>query len=195
MKSAGSICIALTLLGMLGCAPSVSVNYDYDKNVDFKALNKFAWLAAPATASGSLETVIRSNTILDSRIKAAVNDQMALKGYLLAPDSTQADLLLTYHVGTKDKVDVTNWGYGYGSYGGWYGYGGYGGYGGGGGVDVYQYTEGTLILDIVDVNSRNLVWRGSAQGTLDPNASTEKREQRIKDAVAKMMANYPPPQK
>jgi len=190
MKSAGSICIAMTLLGMLGCAPSVSVNYDYDKNVDFNPPKQFAWLSAPATASGSLETVIRSNTLLDSRIKSAVNDQMVAKGYPAAPDTSQANLLLTYHVGTKDKVDVTDWGYGYGPYSGWYGY-----YGGGGGVDVYQYTEGTLILDIIDAKSKNLAWRGAAQGTLDPNASTEQREQRIKDAIAKMMTNFPPPPK
>ncbi|HET9888338.1 MAG TPA: DUF4136 domain-containing protein, partial [bacterium] len=124
MKSAGSICIAMTLLGLLGCAPSVSVNYDYDKNVDLFAPKDFAWITAPPQPVGSqsLESAIRSNTLLDSRIKAAVDSQMVAKGYPAAPDSSQADLLLSYHVGTKDKVDVTDWGYGYGPYSGWYGY-------------------------------------------------------------------------
>jgi hypothetical protein len=186
MKSAASMCIASTLLVMVACAPSVSVNYDYDKNVDFTPLKNYAWLPPPEHPTGTVEAEIQRNSLLDSRIKGAVNDQLAAKGY--QSNSEQPDILLTYHTGTKDKIDVTDWGYGYGphGYGGWYG---------GGGMDVYQYTEGTLILDIIDADTKNLVWRGSMQGTLDPGASTEKREARIKDAVAKMMANYPPPKK
>jgi hypothetical protein len=178
----------MTLLVMMGCAPSVSVNYDYDKNVDFGPLKNYTWLPPPETPSGTVQAELERNSLLDSRIKTAVNEQLGAKGY--QPNSEQPDLLLTYHTGMKDKIDVTDWGYGYGPYAGyggaWYG---------GGGVDVYQYTEGTLILDIIDADSKNLIWRGSMQGTLDPGASPEQREARIKDAVAKMMANFPPPKK
>ena len=75
-----------------------------------------------------------------------------------------------------------------------YGYG-YGGYWGGGGVDVYQYTEGTLILDLIEAKSKQLVWRGMAQGTIDENASPEQRERRLNEAVMRMLANFPPPKR
>lgn len=35
---------------------------------------------------------------------------------------------------------------------------------------------------------------GTAQGILDPDASAQEREQHIQDAVARMLANYPPAQ-
>ena len=71
---------------------------------------------------------------------------------------------MTYHVGAQDKVDVQSWGYGYG-----YGPGRYHGtWGGGGGIETYNYTEGTLIIDIVDASSKQLVWRGTAQASSIP---------------------------
>jgi hypothetical protein len=36
-------------------------------------------------------------------------------------------------------------------------------------VDVNQYTEGTLIVDMVEAASKQLVWRGTATGTIQLN--------------------------
>ncbi len=181
MKMLGTILIAFMMLAVLGCAPSISVKQDYDKEANFAALKTYAWVAVPTTTTGSVQAALQRNGLLDKRIKESVNSQLSGKGY--TQDANNPDFLVLYHTGAEDKVNVTDWGYGYGRYGGWYG---------GGGVDVYQYKQGTLILDVIDAKSKQLVWRGFAQGTIDPDAPTEKREKRLNEAVTRMLSKFPP---
>jgi hypothetical protein len=72
----------------------------------------------------------------------------------------------------------------------WYGYraGGWGGPQ----TYAYDYDEGTLLIDVADPATMQLLWRGSATGVVDPQASPEKRELRINDAVERMLADFPP---
>jgi hypothetical protein len=72
------------------------------------------------------------------------------------------------------------------------GHGRYYGWGAPSSVDVYQYKEGTLIVDVVDAKTKQLVWRGFATGTVDPDAKPEQRERKLNDAIAQMMAQFPP---
>ena len=70
------------------------------------------------------------------------------------------DFLIALHGGKQTKLDITDWGYSYGRHGRFRG----------GPIisgDVYEYEEGTLILDFVDAQSKELIWRGKAQGEID----------------------------
>jgi len=169
-----------------GCS-SVSIKHDYDKDANFAAYKTYAWLAVPADAAGSVKAALERNSLLDKRIKESVNNNLSTKGYSV--DTNNPDFVMLYHTGAEDKINVTDWGYGYGHYG----YGGY--YGGHGGVDVQQYKEGTLILDVIDAKAKQLVWRGFASGALNPNASMEKREQKLNQVVTQILAKFPPPTK
>ena len=57
---------------------------------------------------------------------------------------------------------------------------------------VREYDEGTLIIDIVDAGSNELVWRGAAQGEVNLAASPQEREQRAQDAVQRILEDFPP---
>ncbi|HEU4365011.1 MAG TPA: DUF4136 domain-containing protein, partial [Candidatus Krumholzibacteria bacterium] len=115
------------------------------------------------------------------RIRAAVDAALTARG--LAANETAPDVLVVYHSGLKDKVDITDWGYSYsGTYWGWAGRD----------IDAQNYTEGTLIVDLVDASSRQLVWRGSATGVVDPARTPEERERAVREIVAKMFDKYPP---
>jgi hypothetical protein len=57
---------------------------------------------------------------------------------------------------------------------------------------VTQYQQGTLIVDLIGAKSMELVWRGSAQATLQDNPSPEYVEKRINQAVGMMFQKYPP---
>ena len=59
-------------------------------------------------------------------------------------------------------------------------------------LDVYQYEEGTFILDFVDPESMELIWRGIAQGELRNYSSPVKRYERIDEVVQKVLSNFPP---
>lgn len=168
LTSAGSL-LGLALF-LFGCA-SLSVTHDFDRATDFSRYRTFNWIERTDEQSG----------LLSKRIQSAVNAGLIAKGLHLDPAAP--DLLLAYHFGVEDKVEVTDWGYTYpGRYGGW----------GGGGVDVRQYQEGTLILDLIDVGTKELVWRASATGVLEENPTADKIEKNVNTAVSKMLDKYPP---
>ena len=164
----------LPFMFLLGCS-SVSTNYDYDMSYDFAKLKSYRWAEIASRAE--------SNPLVVQRVSAAVDAQLKAKGY--TPAGGQADFLLMAHVGRQDRIQVTDWGWGYGPRAAWYG----------GGVDVYQYEEGSLIVDVADARTQQLVWRGSATSIIDPNATPEERTERINEAVAKMFEEFPPEKK
>jgi hypothetical protein len=184
MKSIFVVLIVAFAIFAMGCASSVTVKYDFDKEANFASLKTFDWLPVPTMAVGSVKSAIERNSLLDKRVKTSVNEQLAAKGFTQTSDNP--DVLVTYHVGVEDKVNVTDWGYNYAGYGRYYG-----GWGGSS-VDVYQYTQGTLLIDIIEAKSKQLIWRGAGQGTVEQGAPAEKREQRLNNAIAKIMAKYPP---
>jgi hypothetical protein len=58
-------------------------------------------------------------------------------------------------------------------------------------VTVSQYTEGTLFIDLLDAQKKELVWQGIGTGALS-TSSVERKEARIKEFVGEIMAEYPP---
>jgi len=165
--------ICLICLGVLFASCSgLSVKSDYDPGVDFAGLKTYDWMPVP-------EQIGISDLDL-ARLKKAVDTQLQAKGHSVS--SEKPDFLVAVHFGVEDKVRVSNTGYGY-HYGGFYG---------SSGVRTYQYEEGTLILDFVNPESKNLMWRGSATGELKNLKTPEKREQEINKVVEKILKKFPP---
>lgn len=170
------------LLALAGCS-SISVNHDYDTHADFTAYRTFAWMELSQDMPANAQQAEQSSDLLDRRIRGAVEGEMAHRG-MAQVTGVEADVLVVYHLGTQEKVQVSDWGYSYGHY-----YGGYGGRN----IDVYQYTEGTLIIDIVDARTHDLVWRGSGTKTIDRSQkSPEQLQANIDEAVGRIMQSYPP---
>ena len=160
---------------LLAACSNVSTHYDYDPKTDFNTLKTYRWLPQPK------DSVTTSPLVLQ-RIQSATDRELAAKGYRKAEGDV--DLLVAVHTGAKQRVRVTDWGYGYG-----YGYYGWGG----GRMDVYQYEEGTMILDVVDAGTRKLVWRGTAVAALSPQPTPEQTTKLINEAVNKLLMDFPPP--
>lgn len=166
------------LMGFLiSCSRVYDVQFDYDTKTDFSNMKTYDWLHVPDTAD------IDSLTL--QRIKKATNTQLKAKGFKITSDNP--DFSIATHVGRKDKVRVMNWGYGYAPYGRYWG-----ATWGPGGVDVYQYEEGSLMLDFVDPKSKNLIWRGSCKAQVDSSPTPEAREKLINEAVTKILDKFPP---
>ncbi len=62
-------------------------------------------------------------------------------------------------------------------------------------TDVREYTEGTLIIDFVDPKADQLIWRGTGQSRLSESKTPEERTENINEAVAKILAQFPPKKK
>jgi len=80
------------------------------------------------------------------------------------------------HSGSKEKLEVNR-----------YGYVGPRGYWHNGGTTVTQYNEGRLTIDLVDTESRSLVWRGIGRAVVDDTPSETARE-----IVHEVLKEYPP---
>ena len=173
--------IALIFIIFAASCSSVSVKFDYDPAIDFSKFKTFGWkdVEIPNDA-------LSKNPLLAKRVKEAVIKELEAKGYTYS-ESEKVDFAVVAHAGTKDRMQVTDWG-SYGWYSPWWGpYGGR--------VDVSQYTEGTLVIDIVDMQEREMAWRGLATGTVDESTNPERAQARIDNIVSQILANFPPPGK
>ena len=184
--------LALWLLILASGCSTLEVSYDYDPKADFKGLSSYAWLDEPQKPTG--DPRIDGNTILRDRIHEAVNTELRARGYREV--SSDADFLVAYHVSLdrRQSVQTLNNYYGYGP--GWgYGYGasyrpGY--WAGAPETYVYEYEEGTLILDIVNPEDRQLMWRGSATDEVSFKSTPEKDQAQLNKAVQELLEHFPP---
>lgn len=173
--------IAVSML--VGCS-SYDIVSDYDSAAPFASFKTYRWAIDPANAQGNL---LLQNQLLGKRVKSAVDEELKAKGFTLVT-SGEADVFIASHLTTKDKLNVTDWGYGYGAGPYRYGYG----YGGSS-VSVTQYTEGTLVVDMVNAKNKELVWRGIASGAMASQLPPpEEMDARVKEIIGAILAEYPP---
>jgi len=179
MKNTLKLLPAILLLMVVSSCTSVRVASDYDKNANFNDYKTFAFF----------KTGIDKAEISDldkRRILRAIEAELLAKGFA---KSENPDMLVSLFTKSREKVNIYNngWGpYGYGwGWSPWY----WGGYGYGG-TSVSTSTEGVLYIDLIDANKKELVWQGMGTGYLSKNM--EKKEERIKEFVSKIMEKYPP---
>lgn len=169
----------VSLLMLAACGPMLDVRFDYDTSADFSRLRTYAWLQQPSSAPR--DPRIHSD-LLDSRVRSAVNDELHAKGY--AESAETPDFRVAYHVVLKERVAATAFptSYGYGL----------GRWPAASEVQVATYEEGTLLLDVVDGQTNELVWRGAASARIDPDRTPQERTELIRAAVEKMLKDFPP---
>ncbi|MCK4775028.1 MAG: DUF4136 domain-containing protein [Candidatus Krumholzibacteria bacterium] len=180
MKISALLLVIAGVALLAGCGSSIELSNDFDQQVNFQQVYTYQWA----------ESNNQGGDLLAKRIKNAVNDQLAQNG--MTETTTSPDVYVMYHIGTKDKVDVSSYGYSYGGYGR---YGGaYGGpySAGGGGISTYNYTEGTLIIDMYEAENKQLVWRGSGTDVIEDNPTPQQLTENVNKAVAAIMSQYPP---
>jgi hypothetical protein len=152
----------------LGCS-SVSYKTDYDPSIDFSTYKTYMWYTGKMPDDDALS----ANPLAKKRVATGIDKALQAMGYAIGNEDNY-DFIVIIHAGNKEKMQITNYGYGgygYGRYGrGWGGYGGYGG------TDVYQYDETTLVIDVA----------------LKEYSSQEERQERIDTVVAKMLSEFPP---
>lgn len=166
---------------MASCG-SIHVASDYDDNADFSQYKTYGFFK---------EGIDRAEiSDLDKkRILRAIDDEFAKKGFV---KSDKPALLVNIFTKARKEVDINQWGYGPGW--GWgYGWGWGPGFWGGGYTSVNTTTEGTLYIDLIDANKKELVWQGVGTGVL--TLDREKKQERINEFVMEIMKQFPPEKK
>ncbi|HEY3388621.1 MAG TPA: DUF4136 domain-containing protein [Prolixibacteraceae bacterium] len=156
---------------MAGCA-SVKISSDYDRKADFQKYKTFNF-------SKEVDKVTL-NDLNRRRLKDAISKEMEAKGYKIAESP---DVLVNAFVKGKTKYSaVANTNYNGGMfYRGWGSSNTY--------VDVNKSIEGTLFIDLIDVQDKKMIWEGVAEGLVNPR--TETREDKINEVVGMIFKNFP----
>jgi hypothetical protein len=173
MKNRIATTLAAIATGVLLCCSSLKMEVGWDKQADFSKYRTWAW-----KDDGSIKDPVWSR-----RVQSVLEDELGKHG--LTRSDQNPNLWVAVHwrlsVDTQVVSYSPTWGYGWGPY--W-------------GVpymtEVYQVPAGTMLLDLVDVGKKEIVWRGMASGEIRANKENEEREQRLREILAQMFADYPP---
>lgn len=191
--------LALFLLSACSSGPP-KPEVDYNHEYDFSKVRTVGFYKNSGDVSG--DNPLQLSDMQRNRIDDAIRVAVENKGFTFLADASKADLLLTWHLATQDKTDVRTYqsaSYGYGGYGGYGRYGGYNRYSAYNcwscspthtNVSVSNYTEGTFIVDMIDPELRQSVWRAVTQSKLKGNQEHE--QARLDEAAALIFASFPP---
>ena len=167
--------LPLALLFLVASCSSVRVTSDYDTSTDFSKYKTFAFYKK------GIDKVEISD--LDKRrILKALESELLAKGFT---KSENPDVLVNIFTKAHQKVDVYNNNMMHYGWHPWY-------YGPNFGMQISKYTEGTLFIDLIDAEKKELAWQGIGSGGLTTSGNVAKKEQRIKEFVAEIMSKYPP---
>jgi Domain of unknown function (DUF4136) len=169
----------IVLMGVMllfaGKLSAGQVKTDYDRNANFGQYKTYSW-----------EQVKTQDPLNVDRIKSAVNASLAAKGWTQVPSG--GDVCVMAMEITHDQQTLNTFYDGFG--GGW----GWRRFGGGGFGEATTTTEtykvGSLVVDLFDAKTKELIWRGSSSDTLSNNS--DKNIKNMNKDVEKMFKDFPP---
>jgi hypothetical protein len=175
--------LAAAAIALAGCASGPDIRADYDKAADFGKYRTYGFVAQAGTDSGDFRS------LATQMLQNAAAREMESRGYTRAENP---DLVINFKGQLEEKVDIEStpapyYGPGWG-YRGYYGapYGGYGG----SEVTTRRYNVGTLVVDVVDREKRQVVFQGALSDVVTKEMQAN-REATINQAIAQIFSKYP----
>lgn len=176
-SSLGAV-IAVCACVVAGCAP-MRVSSHVDRERDFTRYRTFDWGAADALPASDAR--LERDAFFQDHIQGAIERNMVARGFERVAAATEPDVRVHFHAVIDRRLDVNQADYQ-------------------SGVctrsdcqtGVSDYEEGTLVVDVIDVRTNRLVWRGwardSVEGVLD---NQDRLVRKIDQAVRLMFARLP----
>lgn len=158
-----------------GAVSAQEVKTDYDRSANFRQYKTYSW-----------EQVKTKDALDVDRIKNAVNVTLMAKGWTQVESG--GDVSIVAMEITRNQQTLNTFYNGFG--GGW----GWRRFGGGGLGEATTTTEtykvGTVVVDLFDSKTKQLIWRGATSDTLSNNS--DKNIKNLDKGVEKMFKNFPP---
>ncbi|MCD8418051.1 DUF4136 domain-containing protein [Tenacibaculum finnmarkense] len=176
MKLSSLFFLPIIALMITSCS-SVRVTTDYDTEADFNSYKTFAFYK-----KGIDKAAI--SDLDKKRIMRAIEQELIAKGMA---KSASPDVLVSLFTKSRERINVNDRMYGGFYYPYYYGMNGLNNMNR---INVSQYTEGTLFIDVLDAQNKALVWQGIGTGALS-SRSVERKQARIKEFVKDILAEYP----
>jgi Domain of unknown function (DUF4136) len=161
------------ILAVAAATFAQQVKTDFDHQANFTKYKTYSW-----------QEIKPTNSLWDARIKSAVDAQLAAKGWNQVDSGGDVAIVAIKTTQTQRTLQTFYDGMG----GGWR----WRGFGGMGEATTTEqdYKEGTLVVDMYDASTKQLIWRGSAEDTLSDKEA--KNEKNLDKGVAKMFKGFPP---
>jgi Domain of unknown function (DUF4136) len=179
---AATVCTALLVVG---CASTRAPNtrIDYDRTADFSVYRTFGFPEETGTDRGGYATLVTSY------FKNSIATAMTARGYRHSEDNP--DLLVNFFMNTRERTELrpgANSSLGYGYYG--YRAGLYDPWPRYEGERSVTYKVGTINIDIVDAEKKQLIWEGVAEGRVSEEAMANPKVT-VNAIVTELMRQYP----
>jgi Domain of unknown function (DUF4136) len=176
MKLQKAVLVVVGMLFLLaGRVSAQQVKTDYDRAVNFGQYKTYSW-----------EQVKTKDPLDVDRIKSAVNAALAAKGWTQADAGGDVSIVAMEITSNQQTLNTFYNGLG----GGW----GWRRFGGGGFGEATTTTEtykvGTVVVDLFDTKTKQLVWRGNSSDTLSNDSDKNIRD--LDKGVDKMFKHFPP---
>jgi Domain of unknown function (DUF4136) len=168
LRQPGTIAAVLCASIVSGCA-SIEVRSFTERGTDFSRYHTYNWAADGQQPTG--DPRLDNNPFFQARVQADVDEQLSKRGFEKVTSGTP-DLVLRYYAKVDQRLEVSN------AYC----------------VDCKPsvYDAGTLLIDLVDARSNNLVWRGWAEGSIDGAIDNQLwLEEKVDEAVRLILERLP----
>jgi hypothetical protein len=177
--------LALFMLALVSaCASTLTATVDRDPAFDFSDVRSIA--IAPLNRSVTPQTAL--SDLQAERIAQSLADELGRRGMRVTGDLSDADMILTWHLVTQERTDIrtynsmsarytTCWSCPRSS---------------SQNVRVRQFTQGTMIVDLLDPAQGRSVWRSIVESRLRPGMSPEDAADLRASAAAALFADFPP---
>jgi hypothetical protein len=161
------------------CGHNIEVRTVAAPDATFTGRSTFTILPTPPPRGGAplaANDPMLVNSITYQAIRDEIRRAFEARGYVFSPGN--ADLAIAYYASAAPVVDIRTFDYGYD----WRGFPRQ--Y-----VDVVQYEQGTVIIDVIDPRTRTLLWRGEAKAAVSTDPSKYVKE--LRKAVDAIVAKFP----
>lgn len=175
-----------------GCSRDVQTTKVRD--VNFDQYQTYAWLP-----SGDSADLFNQNQGVAFEIRNKINNELQSQGYRI--DTENPDFLVLVHTRYNEETELRTVPSGYGYYGPgfyfgrpydfYYPYYGSFGYIGGGYVEPVQYTVGAMVIDIIDTERKEIVWRGTATDEVYGRGEREEIMEEMVENVEEIFEDFP----
>jgi hypothetical protein len=168
-----------TLVLLAGCS-SPAVHYDYDARANYSNIKTYDWQVAPKQAAPG------ANPLMETRVKRAVDGELLLKGIKREatgdPDVLVSAYILYQAQGSRSRVGM---GIGISPFRGL-------GIGVSGPIGGRRTVIGSLVVEVADFKTRQLIWKSVSEGALEEGSTPEDTDKDVAEAVRKMLSRFPP---
>lgn len=186
IRTIRGILVSLCMLAFVACtATTGEVFTDSDPQANFNQMQNFTWTAEnPMVTYGNYEVTSRTQ----QNVMAAIRSVLSEKGYSYVSNSAEADFAVSIIVGASDGSELLQnnvppmlydsdwrWAYKYGPQ-----------------IYVNQFTEGVLVIDLIDISRESPIWHGRGSKRLSRSELRQDDDsESVNAAVQDILATLP----